>query len=177
MGQMKTVRVLGLGNVLGGDDALGPFVLKVLDASYDFPPEVCLVEIGTPGLALSSFLPGGEVLILVDAVRGEGQPGELLTYRGEEVLKRISRERIESHEPALEHALFAANLQGGSPVDILLIGVVPLRVEAGIGLSAPVRAAADRAVVAVIGELARLGIEVKPKSVPDEPDLWWERAP
>jgi hydrogenase maturation protease len=173
---MKTVRLFGLGNVLSGDDALGPFVIKILDAAYEFPAEVFLADIGTPGLAMSDFLLGGDMVILVDAVRGEGHPGEVLTYRGEEVYRRLSPERIGSHEPALAEAFFAVNLRNCSPVDIVLIGVVPLRVEAGIGLSTPVRAAAHKAAVAVIEELAHLGVEVKPKMAPGEPDLWWERG-
>jgi len=34
------IAVVGLGNVLMGDDAFGPYVVQVLLAGYEFPPEV-----------------------------------------------------------------------------------------------------------------------------------------
>ena len=49
------VRVLGLGNVLMGDDALGPWVVHHLVSTYDFPPEVAVVDVGTPGLDLVPY--------------------------------------------------------------------------------------------------------------------------
>ena len=62
------VRVLGLGNVLMGDDALGPWVIHFLVETYAFPPEVEVVDVGTPGLDLVPYVAGPCGIILVDTV-------------------------------------------------------------------------------------------------------------
>ena len=49
---MGQVSIIGLGNVLMGDDGLGPTAVMQLAAEYDFPEEVKLLDLGTPGLSL-----------------------------------------------------------------------------------------------------------------------------
>ena len=44
--------VLGLGNVLMGDDALGPWVIQHLLTQWEVPPSVRVQDLGTPGLDL-----------------------------------------------------------------------------------------------------------------------------
>jgi len=50
MTELKPIRVLGVGNVLCTDDGLGPYAIKVLEAQYEFPEGVEVVDVGTPGL-------------------------------------------------------------------------------------------------------------------------------
>jgi len=82
-----SVGVFGLGNVLMGDDALGPTVIAHLVAGFDFPPEVHVEDLGTPGLDLHPHLAGLDALILIDVVKAEGEPGELRLYGKEEILR------------------------------------------------------------------------------------------
>jgi hydrogenase maturation protease len=49
MSEARRIGVLGVGNVLMGDDGIGPFVLKILESRYEFPPNVVLHDLGTPG--------------------------------------------------------------------------------------------------------------------------------
>jgi hypothetical protein len=44
------VGVIGLGNVLMGDDAFGPWVVQTLLAEHDFPEGIAVEDLGTPGL-------------------------------------------------------------------------------------------------------------------------------
>ena len=80
------VAIVGLGNVLMGDDAFGPYVVASLQAHYDFPEGVELIDAGTPGHELSVYLDGRDVLIVVDAVQAAGSPGDLRSYTGDEVV-------------------------------------------------------------------------------------------
>ena len=50
--------LFALGNVLLQDDGWGPYLLRTLEAQFDFPPTVSLHEIGTPGLQLITELSG-----------------------------------------------------------------------------------------------------------------------
>ncbi len=70
------IGVLGIGNVLMGDDGIGPFVVKILEARYEFPGNVVLHDLGTPGLGIASFFADYDIVILIDAVSAKAAPGE-----------------------------------------------------------------------------------------------------
>ncbi len=168
--------VLGIGNVLMGDDAIGPHAVKVLEAGWEFPPEVAVIEAGTPGLDLTVFLHGVEAAVVVDAVHAKGAaPGEIRRYDREALLAGSPVLAMSPHEPGLREALLTMEFTGGGPRQARLVGVVPAGVETGAGLSAAVRAAVPALVEAVLAELASLGARPRRRQHPAEPDLWWER--
>jgi hydrogenase maturation protease len=74
------IAVIGIGNVLTGDDAVGPHVVRVVEARYALPADVQVIDAGTPGYDLTAFLVGLDAAILVDAVKAKAAPGELRVY-------------------------------------------------------------------------------------------------
>jgi len=174
---VPAVTVFGLGNILMSDDGLGPYVIKVLEAGYEFPPEVEVLDAGTPGLELSTILEDSGALIIVDTVRSDSAPGQVKTYRRDDILKHPPAQRITPHDPGLKETLLVLELQGETPPEVFVVGVVPASVEYGVGLSDDVRAAVPAAVAAIVDELARLGYAASPRDPPAEPEIWWERGP
>jgi len=77
--------VIGLGNVLMGDDAFGPSVVESLETAYEFPPGVTVLDGGTPGLNLMPLMMDYEALIVVDTVKAKGRVGEMRLYRKEDL--------------------------------------------------------------------------------------------
>lgn len=175
-GPAGKVLVLGLGNVLMGDDAFGPYVAATLAARYDLPPEVELVDAGTPGHELSVYLDGRDALVAVDSVRATGSPGDLHSFRGDEIVALPPSIAASPHEPGLRDALLKLSFGGRAPRSVLLIGVIPARIDPGVGLSPPVLAAVPRAVSAVLEALDSLGVPARERSVPRPPVIWWESA-
>jgi hydrogenase maturation protease len=171
------VAVLALGSVLMRDDALGPHVLRRLEARYEFPPGVLLIELGTPGLDLHPHLDGLEAAIIVDAVRSDGEPGELRLYRRDEILRHAPAARIGPHDPGLKEALLGLEFAGRAPREVLLVGLIPADTGYGIGLTPAVAGALEGAEAAVLDELRRLGLPARESPAPAEPDLWWEHDP
>jgi hydrogenase maturation protease len=169
------VAVIGIGNVLTGDDAVGPHVVRVLEATRALPPGVEVTDAGTPGHDLVPFLAGADAAVLVDAVRAKGAPGELRRYGKAELLSRAPVLALGPHDPGVREGLMSAELAGTCPRVVRLVGLVPAATETGIGLSPAVRAAIPAAVAAVVDELAALGVHAPPRVPPLEPDLWWER--
>ena len=68
---MKRVLIAGIGNVLLGDDGLGPYVLHQLEAAYTFEEGVKLEDLGTPALDFIDHLAGLDALIVVDSVAND----------------------------------------------------------------------------------------------------------
>ncbi len=78
------VAVVGCGNWLAGDDAVGLEVLQRLPdmlSSVDFPGlDVELIELGTGGLDVIDYLLECDRAIVVDAVLADGEPGEVVLF-------------------------------------------------------------------------------------------------
>jgi hydrogenase maturation protease len=172
---MFRVSVIGIGNVLAGDDAVGPTVARVLDARYELPPGVEAIDAGTPGHELAALLAGLDAAVLVDAVRAKGPAGTVRTLDPESLLERRAPVPLSPHEPNVREALLAAKLAGAMPRFVRLVGIVPEHTGVGIGLSDPVRASIPAAVDAVAQELEAIGVPLHPRTPPRDPDLWWER--
>ena len=172
---LAPIRVLGLGNVLMGDDAFGPWVIEELLARWEFPEEVTVLDVGTPGLDLTPYLADAVAVLLVDTVRSGGPPGEIHIYGKEQLLALPPQPRVSPHDPGLADALFALEFAGSAPEDIVLIGVSPSPVSAGIGLSPPVGEAVARAAAEVVERLVFLGLAPRPRAGgPAAP--WWEKS-
>jgi hydrogenase maturation protease len=171
------VTVMGLGNVLQQDDGLGPYVIQILLAGWEFDESVRVLDLGTPGLQLSPYLQGQEALIVVDTVRSDGDPGEVRLYDREQLLEHAPAQRTSPHDPGLKETLLALEVHDLSPAHVLLVGVIPSESGFEPGLTDPVRTAVPRAVEAVLAELERLGVPATPLTEPGEPDIWWEREP
>jgi hydrogenase maturation protease len=171
------VAIIGIGNVLAGDDAVGPHVVRVLEARYALPEGVQVLDAGTPGHDLTAFLVGLDAVVLVDAVRASGAPGEVRVLEKAELVSRRPVLATGPHEPGVREALVNADFMGVTPAVVRLVGVVPARTDTGIGLSPEVRAAIPAAVARVAAELEALGVPLAERVPPREADLWWERRP
>ncbi|HEX9288634.1 MAG TPA: hydrogenase maturation protease [Anaeromyxobacteraceae bacterium] len=174
---MARIGLLGIGNVLMGDDALGPYVVKLVEAGYELPPDVELMELGTPGADLSLHLDGLDAAVVVDTVKLRGEPGEIRLLDKAQLLAKKPLLPASPHEPGLREALFTLQFRGGAPADVRLVGVIPAAVEMEVGLSPAVQAAVPAALDEVLRQLASLGVAATARAAPRPPDLWWERAP
>ncbi|MGE5412887.1 MAG: hydrogenase maturation protease [Syntrophomonadaceae bacterium] len=173
---LEPVRVLGLGNVLMGDDALGPWVIETLQAGWEFPEGVSVLDVGTPGLDLTPFLADADTVILVDTVKANAPPGTLRVYSREQLASRAPSPRVSPHDPGLTEALFALDFVGAAPRDVILVGVVPASTERGVGLSPEVDAAVGRAAQEVVMLLSCLARTPRRRRDALRAAPWWERA-
>jgi hydrogenase maturation protease len=171
------ISVIGIGNVLAGDDAVGPHVVRALEARYELPEGVQVIDAGTPGYDLTAFLVGQDAVVLVDAVRTGGAAGRLLAFDKAALLERKPVLALSPHEPGVREAILNADFMGVTPPVVRLVGVVPEATATGIGLSPAVRAAVPGALDAVAHELTALGVALRERIPPREPDLWWEKRP
>jgi len=174
MDELKPIRILGVGNVLCTDDGLGPYAIKVLEAQFEFPEGVEVLDVGTPGLDFTPYLADARMVIVLDTVKGDEPAGTLRLLRDREIVATPPPSRMSPHEPGLREALMATELAEMSPEEILLVGVIPESTEQGTQLTDAVKSAVPSVVNAVVAELERLGRPPIRRDPPDELDVWWE---
>jgi hydrogenase maturation protease len=171
----KPVRILGVGNVLMGDDGFGPYVARTLGARYELPECAQVQDVGTPGLDFTPYLDESRVVIVVDTVTGNEPPGTIKTYNRDQLLSTPPPDRMSPHQPGLREAMMAAEFTDSSPDEILVVGVVPASLDTGTGLSPAVQASVDPAIATVVAELERLDLTPRLREPPLDPDIWWEK--
>jgi hydrogenase maturation protease len=173
---MKRIGIFGLGNVLLADDGWGPYLVRLLEANYEFPENVELRDLGTPGQDLALDMAGLDLLIVLDSVNASGQPGELRRYGKEEILRHKPGPRLSPHDPSFKEALMVADLHGDAPEEVVLIGVIPDETDLEPSLSEAVRKSLPEAQEMVMAELSRYGNEIPKRNPPQKPDIWWEAS-
>jgi hydrogenase maturation protease len=143
--------VIGLGNPLCSDDGAGLEAIRLL-REQGVPPEVAVVEGGTPGLGLLDLMAGSERALLVDAVVSGESPGTLHRFtRGELPPREVLP--LSMHGVNAIDALSMGELVTPErlPRQVLIFGVeISDRTPGRVGLSSPV-AAALPVLVALIG--------------------------
>jgi len=172
---MARVVVMGIGNVLNSDDGLGPFVARTFQGGWDLAGDAEVLDAGTPGLDLISLLDGVQAAVFIDAVRDQGAPGDVKRYDRAGIVTSGAKTVMSPHEPGLRDALLTMELQGGGPADVTLWGTIPESIDMGTSLTDTVRGSVPKIIEVILGELRRLGVEVRKRETPRDPDIWWER--
>ncbi len=131
---MQNILVLGIGNILLSDEGAGVRAVEYLSAHYEMPPQLTLVDGGTMGLEILPFLEDKDCLIIVDAAATGKAPGYVS-------LNELSdagvffRNKISPHQLGLSEVLGAATLTGCLPGKIILLGIEPGKLDAGLEFS------------------------------------------
>jgi len=131
--------VIGIGNVLQGDDGVGVHAVRRLRGRL--PGDVELVEGGVWGLDLLPFLEGREKAVFIDAVDAGEEPGAVFRFSPREVRRTPSGPPISLHDLGLYELIGAAQLLDQCPEDIIVIAVQVKEIATGEGLSEEVEAA------------------------------------
>jgi hydrogenase maturation protease len=170
----QRVLIGGIGNVLLGDDAVGPYVIRLLESQYNFGDDVEIADLGTPALDLTHRIAGLHTVILVDCITSdEHPPGTILLYHKADILRAQPAQRLDPHSPALSECLMTAEMLGASPDHLTLIGVVGRHFNPGHRLSPAVARGAGKSVIAVLSELDSLGIRYERRQPVSAPEIWW----
>lgn len=150
------VLVLGLGNVLLGDDGLGAAAVACIERDYIVPLGVRLEDGGTLGLSLLGLVADSDRVILVDAVRTDDPPGTLVRLDGANVVDAV-RDRLSPHQVGVADLLDAARLIDSYPTAVTLLGLVPDSIELAVVRSSAVDGGLDELVAAIVREVESLG--------------------
>ncbi|WP_340066426.1 hydrogenase maturation protease [Ascidiimonas aurantiaca] len=153
---MKTA-VMGFGNPVRSDDAIGIYVIEQLKKSIRDNQNISIFDMGTAAFEVLFGLKGHQKIILVDAVINSGEPaGTLFKLPAEEVMRAPQDDpMVFLHGMKWDQALSYAKkiLQDEYPNDIqvYLIAVENTRLE--IELSKEVQDAGDKVVQYVLDDL------------------------
>lgn len=168
--------VLGIGNVLAGDDGIGPHAVHHLLTHYTIDPasSVEIVDGGTPGFDLSIWMHGTRRLMVIDALAEGDAPGTIRVFDRDAILSAPPPPRVSPHQPGLREALLTAELADGVTPDITLYGIVGADFELACALTQPVQRAMVEVCARVADDLREEGVPITPRAQPLLLRAWWE---
>jgi hydrogenase maturation protease len=151
--------MLGLGNRIESDEALGAVVIErftsdpSLLAGLPDPGAVDLIDGGTVGLALLPHIVDLDGLVVVDVIHAGAAPGTLIDLDGS-ALMRKEPQVMSVHDLGAGELLGALFVMDAWPRRVRVIGLEPKLIELGVDLTPEVAAGVPALLEAVVAHLA-----------------------
>lgn len=167
----NAIVVLGIGNVLWADEGFGVRCAEALAQHYEFAEHVTVVDGGTQGLYLLPFVQSADKLLIFDAVDYALPAGTLHFVANDDVPSFLGVKKLSLHQTGFQEVLALAELTGGKPSEILLIGCQPeVLDDFGGSLRPKVRAAMPEALARAVQQLTDWGAAPRLRKDADQPD-------
>ena len=129
------ILVLGLGNDLLSDEAVGIRVVRYLAETLPNEGDVQILDGGTLSFTLAGPIAEASGLIVVDAARLGSAPGTVAIFEGEAMDRKLNGTCSSVHEVGLADLFDIARLTDSLPPHRCLVGIEPAEIDWGSELS------------------------------------------
>ncbi|RQD56874.1 MAG: hydrogenase maturation protease [Desulfonatronovibrio sp. MSAO_Bac4] len=129
---MKTLLVMGIGNILLRDEGVGVFCVQELQKK-SWPENVSFIDGGTFTQDLFYLFENFDHLLVLDAVRGGKNPGTIYRLEEKDLIEN-KKQQISLHDIDLLDSLKMAELMGKKP-QLTVLGIEPEQIAWEMGLT------------------------------------------
>ena len=150
-GSPKPILVLGVGNILLGDEGVGVRVVDRL-MNEPLPPNVEVCDGATAGADLIDLVAGRDKVIIIDAAQTGAPPGTIFRFTPGQVESDASV-ILSLHEIGVMEAVHMAGILGDGPKEVVIFAVAPKTISPQLQLSPEIRAVIPRIMDIVKREL------------------------
>jgi len=155
--------ILGVGCILFSDEGFGVRVIETIQQRYEFPDNILVVDGGVLGVNLLGVISQPDHLIVVDAIRNKGNPGDLYRLEGDAIPERI-RAKNSLHQVDFLEALTLCQALDKVPETVIL-GVEPQDIDTlSTELTPATQSKVDAVIEKVLAEVTRLGGSYREKT-------------
>ncbi len=159
MQENKQILIIGCGNLLRGDDSVGPVMIRRL-WELGLPDGVFCADGGTAGMDVAFQMRGKDKVIIIDACKTGEEVGTVFKVPGEELENLPPLTDIHTHNFRWDNALAFGRwlLKDEYPTDIMVYLIEGENFEFGEVLSPKIKETMEKLAVKLIEEL-RLEVE------------------
>ncbi len=150
----ENVIVLGVGNILLGDEGVGVRVVEEL-GKLEMPENVELVDGATLGLDLLPVIDRADRLIIIDVVKAGSEPGTIFKFTPQDLEVPSEPGRMSLHQVSLLEVLAMAEMLSGRTPQTIIFGVEPKEIDWGREISPEIANKIPALIELVIAEIAR----------------------
>ena len=149
----KSILILGVGNLLLGDEGIGIHVAQRLQ-KMALPHDVEVIDGGTGGFELIEQCHGRKKIIIVDAILADAEPGSVLRFTPEDVELQW-HPSYSSHQSGLRELLHFCKQLVPLP-EIVVYGIAPKETQSlSTRLSEAVTSSLAKLIAEVLEEVKR----------------------
>lgn len=149
--RQDTILVLGLGNILLSDEAVGVRVVEYLRDHHEKETKgLNLMDGGTMGLSLLVAMEDCDAMIILDAAVLGKDAGAVQVFEGQEMDHFLRHRGRSPHDIGLDDIMDGLRLREAVPEHRALVGIQPRVLTVGEDLTPDVKAAVPLAGQAVI---------------------------
>ena len=156
--KMANTLVLGLGNILCGDEGIGCRVVEYLYACRHFPDNVTLADGGVMGQELLGPVTEAKNLLIIDCGDFGLDPGKTMTRFKSDVPIWLGVAKMSPHQGSFSEILALAKLKSQLPRNIALLAIQPKSLDYGAPLSPLLRDNLEQYAQAALEVLLKWGI-------------------
>jgi hydrogenase maturation protease len=159
--ERKYLTVLGLGNILLGDEGFGVhFIRWFIERRPSVPNNVLLMDGGTLGYALLDTICSCDHLIVIDVLKLADTPGNVYRFTQEEIENHLPPP-TSVHEVKFADVMCKADMMGEMPDTVFLCIIPEQYQEMDLHLTPAVRDKFPAVERALLREMARLNITLE----------------
>ena len=124
MADRNKITIMGLGNILLGDEGFGVHFIRWFAQRYEMPSGVEIVEGGVLGYWLLDIICSCERLIVIDVVKADDEPGSIFRFTQKE-LELYAPAPSSAHEVQFPDVLCKAEMLDESP-EVIFLCIIPV---------------------------------------------------
>lgn len=144
MNSRKKISVIGIGNLLMGDDGVGIRVIEVLKQE-ELPSNVSVFDGATRAFDVLEYMEGRDKAVIVDAFKKNGPPGSIYRFSFDpEIGIPDESLNLSMHDINFLDALKVSKGIYKIPPEIVIIGIEPEILEFSYELSSKLKIAIPR---------------------------------
>lgn len=159
----EKVALIGIGNIMFYDEGLGAYVVDFISKNYNIPKNLKIIEGGTLGFTLMTYMQEYDKLIIVGTGSKDGEVGSITSENADEVMAhgpiRKTANEVEINM-MIEICSFHEDMG-----DVQFITMVPEDIlEVKLGLTDKISSCIPNLVEVILEELKTSGMAIKKKT-------------
>ncbi len=159
----KKIGIIGIGNLICGDEGFGIHTIQYLENTYRFPENVLLKDAGTAGIYMSPFLEECDPVLVIDVVDIDAEPGSIHFYDAGDVKMGNIQTKMSPHQLGLLEIIEICKLRDAAPECVEFYCVVPKSLETTMELSPALAPRVEDIAAMILKRLEELGVDVEEK--------------
>ncbi len=152
----KKIAVVGVGNILMGDEGAGIRVINELE-KRGYSQKVDLIDAGTAFFDIVPELKQYDKVIIVDVTRGGQKPGTIYRFELNDVESQ-NEISLSVHDIGVLQSFRLESIMSDIPDEIVFFGIEPYQIKISMELSPVIKGTINRLVDRVAQELKKDGI-------------------
>ncbi len=147
----KPILILGIGNILLGDEGIGVHVIETL-RHISLSEEVELVDGGTAGADIIDIIADREKIMIVDSMETDDEPGTIRIFSIDD-FRPLNNLTVSLHSLGIVETICMTKLLGCAPREVIIFGIKPEKIHCCLELTEKISRKVPKIIELILSEI------------------------